>query len=204
MRFGLLSAVLLVGSVVALPVPNEKVNAGKDNPVLDGYMRKMSGDLTIIKNNIRTLPTGGDVAAANREAQRLLDMLVNNNRDVQDAASGIRRSPALSTAEGASLIGELNSLQGLMRDVMNGLVAENTKRMIWTAGKQAAQERFHKEIKNSADAAKSLGDAMNSKLGAVVAGTVGNTVKAYWQTIFQQAIVVSYFHTASGKSSLLI
>jgi hypothetical protein len=195
MRFGLFSVALLAGSVVALPTQTEESNTAAENHPLDTYLKKMSSDLTIIKNNIRMLPTGGDVAAANREAQRLLDLLIANNLDAQEGAREIRRSPALRADQTTTLLGDLTSLQGLMKDVMNGLITENTKRMIWTAGKRAAQERFYKEIKNSADAAREIGDAMNSKLNLVVAGTVGNTVKAFWQSIYQPALTVSPLRT---------
>jgi hypothetical protein len=174
MRFGLFTlAALLVGSVAALPVEN---SAAKENAfVVDLYLRKMSSDLSIIKTTIKGLPSGGDVNLANREAQKLLNLLIANNQDVQNGAKEIRRGLPLREVS----VTDLNTLQSQMRDVMNGLLTENTKKMIWTAGKQAAQDRFYQEIRNSADAARELGDAMTAKSSSVLITAFGSGVSCW-------------------------
>jgi hypothetical protein len=189
MRFELFSvAALLLGSVVASPVEND---ATKDAAYLETYLKKMSSDLAIIKSTIRALPSGGDATVANRESQRLLNLLITNNQDVQNGAREIRRGPVLRDYA----ITELTTLQSQLRDVMSGLITENTKRMIWTAGKQAAQDRFYQEIRASSDAARELGDAMTSKASSIIVTAYGSSVGLPNCVFDAKELFHSYFET---------
>jgi hypothetical protein len=189
MRFGLFSIAFLLGSAVARPTALQLDR--RDTTVIEAHLKKLTADLTILKNTLKTLPTGGDKAAADREAKKLLSQLVDHNRDQRDGAVGIKRTQPMKMGEDGRVVSEINALSNLMHDVLGGFATENTKKMIWTAGKRDAQQRFASELKVSADGARELSDIMISKLSSSVLTLAGQSFKTAFSSLFQPTLSVS-------------
>jgi len=200
MRFGFLSIPLLIGTGIALSLegpPTGKdlshieVNRtkAKDAAVVDNWLNRISGSLSYTKTIINGLPRGGDMETANREALRLLDQLVKLSRELSDGARDIKNGPSISAIEAGVLLLSINNMSSLTSDCVNGLMTENTKMMVWTAGKQNAQNRFASELKLFSKANQDFTAAMTSKVPPANQG-VGAILKAGFNSIIDPAIKV--------------
>jgi len=200
MRFGFLSIPLLIGTGIALSIEGpptgkdishiEATRAkAKDAAIVDNWLNRISSSLTSTRAIINGLPHGGDVETANREALRLLDQLVRLSRELSDGARDIKNGPSISAVEAGLLLLSINNMSSLTSDCVKGLITENTKMMVWTAGKQNAQNRFASEIQLFQKANQNFTDAMTSKVPTANQG-VGAILKAGFNSIIDPAIKV--------------
>jgi hypothetical protein len=202
MHFGFLSVALLFGGVFASPVEKQlsarattatdaKQIITRDTSVIDKYIKKVSDDLENIKTTIRALPSGGTQEDANYHALRLLDKYKALNNDIRNGARDIRRGPSVNVIETAILLTGVNSFASLITDAVNAIMTENAKRMIWTAGKQDAQQRFFIELENASEACTNFGDALVSKLPLLEQG-VASLFKTAFVNLIEPAVTVCF------------
>jgi hypothetical protein len=188
MHLGIFSVALLCSSVFALPI--DKQLASRDLTVIDKYFKSISSDLNMIKSTIKGLPNGGSESIANIHAKRLLDQYTQLNHDIKEGSLAVKKGPGVFTLELVPLTTSLTSFSSLTTDVVNGMMSENTKRMIWTAGKKQAQDRFAQELANASGTVTSFGDAIISKLPILEQG-IANWAKSIFLGIMEPSVRVS-------------
>jgi hypothetical protein len=200
MHFGFFSVALLFGSVIASPVEtqlhakntlvtDEKNLRTRDTSVIDRYIKRMTDQLTYLKNTIRSLPSGGTQDDANRGAMQLLDLHKRLNNDMRDGAREIRKGPSVNAIEAVVLLTGINSFSNLISDVVLSMTSENVKRMIWTAGKQDAQKRFYSELVAAQDACIAISDAMMGKM-PLIDLAAANIIKNSFVSLLEPAVSV--------------
>jgi hypothetical protein len=191
MRFAFLSLGLLIGSASASPIASP-LEARKDNSVIDAYLTRMSADLQALKHTLKTLPTGGSRDVANQKALTLLDQLRTFGRTMESGIVPVKAGPAVNSVEALTLVGEVSSMTSLVSDVNTGFMQENTKKLIWVAGKKEAQNRFAQELTKNAKLHDHFSAALISKLPVLNQGLAG-VMKSGFGAIAQPAIAVSLF-----------
>jgi hypothetical protein len=211
MHLGIFSVALLFSSVFALPVEKQlleqdvspdttKQLATRDTSVIERAHKALTSDLNMIKSTIRGLPSGGSESIANMHSRRLLDQYVQLNNDIRDGAYNIRKGPSVGQVETLMLSTTIGAFTTLISEVTTGMTSENTKRMIWTAGQRAAQDRFAQELATSSAAVTMYGDAIISRL-PVIDQLVANTFKSAFLNLVEPGVRVSLPSTENPRTA---
>jgi hypothetical protein len=172
MQFGLLTLIVLIASVAALPF-ERTLATRRDTSVIDVYLTRMSADLQVLKLDLRGLPSGGSREIANQRALNLLDELKKLGRTMEAGINAVRGGPSVTALETIGLTGSVTSMSSLVSDVTAGFNTENTKRMIWFAGKKEAQNSFAQELARNSKAYSNFANALISKLPVLEQGLAG-------------------------------
>jgi hypothetical protein len=189
MHFSFLSFTLLIGSVAALPITVPLV-AKRDTAVVDAYLARMSADLQVLKISLKGLPSGGSQDVANQKARKLLDELRTLGHTMETGGSAVKGGPSIGAFETIGLTSQVTSMSSLVNDVTVGFNTENTKRMIWFAGKKEAQNQFAIELTRNSRAYADFAAALISKLPVLEQGLAG-VFKSAFGSLIQPAVTVS-------------
>jgi hypothetical protein len=190
MRLGFLTLSVFLGCAVASPITSPDL-ARRDTSVADAYLAKISADLLVLKATLNGLPRGGNQDVANQKALTLLDQLRTLGRTMETATSAVRGGPSIFVMESIGLTGKTNSMSSLVRDVTAGFNTENTKHMIWYAGKREAQYQFADELSRISRAYGNFAGAMIEKLPVLEQGIAG-VFKSALGALIDPAVLVSF------------
>jgi phosphosulfolactate synthase (CoM biosynthesis protein A) len=190
MHFGYLTLSVLIGSVAAFPVKIPIVTR-RDTSVIDAYLTRMSADLQTLKMSLRNLPSGGTQDVANQKAKSLLEELKTLGRTMEIGANAVRNGPTVGALETIGLTGEVTMMSSLVNDVTAGFNTENTKRMIWFAGKREAQSQFAKELSRNSRLYGNFATVLISKLPVLEQGLAG-IFKSAFGSLVEPAVSVSF------------
>jgi phosphosulfolactate synthase (CoM biosynthesis protein A) len=189
MHFSFLALSLLVGSVVTFPIKTSAVTR-RDTTIADAYLTRMSADLQTLKVSLKSLPSGGSQDIATQRAKRLLEELKTLGRTMEVGARDVRTGPSVTALETLSLTGQVTMMSSLVNDVTVGFNTENTKRMIWTAGKKDAQKEFAQELARNSRAYSNFATSLISRLPVLEQGLAG-IFKSAFGALVEPAVAVS-------------
>jgi hypothetical protein len=197
MHFAFLPLGLLIGSVAAYPTATPTVTR-RDTSAIDNSLSRISANLQTLKYTIKTLPSGGSWEAANQKAQTLLDQLRTLDRTLESAVTAVKKGPTVGALEAVYVAAEVSTMSNLVSDVTTGFNTENTKKMIWYAGKKEAQSQFAQELARNSKVHDQFAAAIISKLPAMNQGLAGG-IKSAFGALIQPAVIVRLPSTSRSR-----
>jgi hypothetical protein len=189
MRLAFLTLSVLLGSVAALPITTPYL-ARRDTSVIDRYLARMSSDLQVLKSSLNALPKGGSQEVANQKALTLLEQLKSLGRTMETGTTAVRSGPSVLALETLGLTTRATSMSNLINDVTTGFNSENTKKMIWFAGKREAQYQFADQLSRNSRANRNFATALIERLPMLEQGLAG-VLKTALGALVEPAVQVS-------------
>jgi hypothetical protein len=160
MRFNILSAVFLVGSVIA--VPPELV--ARDISVVDNAMKRVSGALQDIDRALQAITPYRDAREADAQTTWILKYSRVLIDELQAGSRDIKRGPTVNTMEALSLPQKTDTMFKQLQNVIAGI--KKLKPAVVVGGRQRA---VYTELRYGSDAMAGFFDAVVTKLGPVEA-----------------------------------
>jgi hypothetical protein len=181
MRFNIISAVCLVGSVIATPIELTT----QDISVVDAAMRRVSSTMQNLDIALRRLGPYKDAGEADAQITWVLPYAQGLIDDLRFGSREIRRGPTVNTAEALSLPQKTDTMFKQLQSVITGV--RSARPIAIAAGKKLW---VLDTLMNGSDAMREFFDAIISKLGPVEAGLSLGTKQQFLRAF--DAVVQEY------------
>jgi hypothetical protein len=178
MRFALLPALCLIGSVIAAPANLEQ----RDDTVAKYHISKILNSLKTLETTVKREPRYNDARATDDFFRSILNQQVRLTDDLRDGASEIRRGKSINDFEALGISTSVMPMENSIRTINNQLV--KFKREAERAGKKDAIRR---NLIRDQQEGNNFWDALNSKL-TVLSGAFASQNRQRYNNILDRAI----------------
>lgn len=187
MRFTFFSVACILGSAIAAPIETAEtaVTATSDIKLVANYFARLTTTLGSIDSAMRSRPSGGDTAEAQRQTDNLLSLTNKAIEELRLGSRDIRRDqPTIGSLEGMTLMTPLNNLSTQLQRVADGWTS--SKDMVVAAGKKSA---VLNTMLDASEATIVFSDAIIQKI-PLVEQYIGQGYKTQFMNIIEKTIQI--------------